>query len=315
MGDSAYSIIDELRREIYGEYRSQDISIFLCGGASKDQALFRYRLGKTITTLQSKYMYSVYYPETLFTEVMSGYKRVDLLKLENQLAESVNSVVIPLQSPGTFTELGAFTNHKELFSKLIVIMDQEYKTKKSFINDGPIAYLKKNRRESIIYGDFSCTRNNIKELAYKVTEVARSISTNYALPEKLDNPITSQLFYLCVIFLFDPISITDFERIVSKLSNKPIGYYGTDTILSYLITQCNIRVLNNKLLTFKESSFTNILSRKGYKDNQIWKLVSFLSKLRIQALNLYYRRNGVIFGEGESSIYRQLEITNLLLKT
>lgn len=311
----ADSILEKLRKEIYQNYQNQDISLFLCGGASKEQASFRFMLGKKIASLQSRYMYSVYYPETLFSEVINGYGKIDLLSLENHLANSVNAIVIPLQSPGTFTELGAFTNHDNLFPKLIIIIDERYRLKKSFINDGPIAYLKRNRKDSIIYGSFSCETENITELTYRVTEIARTISNQHPLPIKFDNPITSQLFYLCIIYLFDPILITDFKKIVYRYNDNQKEYYNADTILSYLITQCNIRVINNKMLTFKESSFTTILERKGYKVHQISRLIIFLSDLRVSALNLYYRKNGVNFGEGGASIYRQLEITKLLSKT
>jgi len=54
----------------------------------------------------------------MFIEFILGHQKQDLLTLENLLADSVNTVVILLQSPGTFTELGAFTNYEKLTEML-----------------------------------------------------------------------------------------------------------------------------------------------------------------------------------------------------
>jgi len=99
-------------------------------------------LGDKIHNIKAKNTYNVYYPETLFAEIANGYQRRDLLTLENLLALSVTSIVVPLESPGTFAELGAFANHEILKDKLIIITNPKHKMARSFINDGPIAKVK-----------------------------------------------------------------------------------------------------------------------------------------------------------------------------
>lgn len=69
-----------------------DITIFLCGGTSKEEATFRSSLGKHLMSLKLKYRYSVYFPENMFFEMILGHKKYDLLSLENLLANSVNCI-------------------------------------------------------------------------------------------------------------------------------------------------------------------------------------------------------------------------------
>ena len=108
----------ELKEYFESELQSADeIPIFLCGGSSSEHKRLRAKLGKQISHIISKYTYSVHYPEDMFIELIAGHHGKDLLTLENVLANSVHCVVILLQSPGTFAELGAFSNHNELCNK------------------------------------------------------------------------------------------------------------------------------------------------------------------------------------------------------
>ena len=100
------------------------ISIFLCGGNSVTEEKFRRNLGYNISRIHSKYQYSFYYTEDMFIELILGHQHKDLLSLEDLLAKGVHCVLILLQSPGTFTELGAFTNYPDLKDKLKIPEDR-----------------------------------------------------------------------------------------------------------------------------------------------------------------------------------------------
>ncbi len=77
---STSKIIDisqELKREFLDELpRTSEISLFLCGGGSAEELRFRRQLGKKISRIKSKYLYSVYYPEDMFIELILGQKTV-----------------------------------------------------------------------------------------------------------------------------------------------------------------------------------------------------------------------------------------------
>lgn len=165
-----------------------------------------------ISSIKAKHKYNVYYPETLFAEIANGYEKRDLLTLENLLALSVNSIVIPLESPGTFAELGAFANHKILKDKLIIITKQKYRMTRSFINDGPIAKIKDSETSKVLY--FDLTDSNIDQIAYKITDVSRGMIKKRGSQGSLRNPLIAILYYFILIYIFDPINKKSFMKLL-----------------------------------------------------------------------------------------------------
>ena len=66
-------------------------------------------------------------------------KSIDLLVFEQFLAEVSDAVILFVESPGAFCELGAFAYADASFSdKLIIIMDEQYRDSHSFISTGPV---------------------------------------------------------------------------------------------------------------------------------------------------------------------------------
>lgn len=288
-----FDILKKLRTILEKDFAFTEYSIFLCGGAGKDEAKFRRSLGRKIASLKSKYAYSVYYPEDLFLELMYGHSRHNLLDLENFLAKNVDGVVIPLESPGTFTELGAFVNHDELRKKVIAIVKPKFRNDNSFINKGPVALLKSNRLESVIYSELN--ESEITKLAYSITIKVRGLrgkSDEFALD--LSNPIASQLFYLCVVYLLDPLSIDHFRMIVryfNKQESDTSLIVLEETILNRVHSHNNIGIDSQNRLICKEGGFIRILQSKGLTKSQVLKLMNELSELRVAVINLYYRKN------------------------
>ncbi len=190
-----YFLVDPLK--------SKDFSIFLCGGSTLSQEKFRRTVGNDISITRSQYRYKVYYPEDMFVELMLGHDKKDLLSLENMLAESSHSVTILVNSPGTFTELGAFANHPKLKNKLILLVDNKYKKSKSFISLGPIRYLQKKTASKVVY--LPLNQDNIRNITKAITVVCRDIAKKNPPNASLSNPILSYEFYLSLIYIFDKI--------------------------------------------------------------------------------------------------------------
>ncbi|MDD2220387.1 MAG: retron St85 family effector protein [Clostridia bacterium] len=70
---------------------------------------------------------------------------IDLLTFEEFLAEVSDAIILFVESPGSFCELGAFAYADALFSdKLIVVMDEKYRGSRSFISTGPVLKAKGN---------------------------------------------------------------------------------------------------------------------------------------------------------------------------
>ena len=131
-----------LRDELIARFRARKVAfaslkhvVFLCGGnnSSRRDYLYEY-LGKWV-------------PEALVFQADDVWRRIasstllNALEMEAQLAALADAVIIIVESPGTFAELGAFSNSEALRKKLIPILDQEYEEAQSFINTGPVRWI------------------------------------------------------------------------------------------------------------------------------------------------------------------------------
>lgn len=81
----------------------------------------------------------------------------ELVTFENDIAQLSDLVLLFSESPGSFTELGVFASHKEIAKKTLVVIQQKYLGKDSFIAKGPIAYFNSISKKSV----FSLTNSSI----------------------------------------------------------------------------------------------------------------------------------------------------------
>jgi hypothetical protein len=294
-------IAKELKKRFVDETRNlNEISIFLCGGGGTEESKFRRGLGGKISKTVSKYKYSVYYPEDMFIELILGHQREDLLTLENLLADSANAIVILLQSPGTFTELGAFTNYEKLCNKLIVVLNPKFARARSFINLGPIRYLKRNTKSKILYS--SMEKGNLDTLAKQIVDSARDVAKHSVPVRNLANPISAYRFYLGLIYVFDPIPKDAIATVARTFAVKDetILVTAAETVINSLINERKLSLSSGSLSTTSkgvEDLIYNDRSKKSARD-----VSEFLTSLRLAALNLTLRRNQTgIWGEAEGS--------------
>lgn len=296
MHDRILNILEILKSQFLTSPPENEFSIFLCGGNRKESSLLRRELGNMVSNVTSKYKYSVFYPEDIFFELLLGNKGHDLLSLENLLADSVNCVVILLQSPGTFTELGAFANYPKLKDKLVVLIDSSYAHKKSFINSGPVKYLKNKTESIVIYTSLNIS--NIDSIAKRITESVRVIS-KYSKPVyDIANPILAYRFYLALIYVFEPISLENIKKLTNEISQVKDDSLSatTEAVISSLINERKIlfssQMYSSTLKGINEILKPNNSKRINKKTN------AFLTDLRIEALNLSLRKKFKNYGVG-----------------
>ena len=80
-----------------------------------------------------------------------------MLTFEEFLAEVSDCIILFVESPGSFCELGAFSYADKLFSdKLAIIIDKQYEGSESFIITGPTAKARKDGSD-IIYASLNGT--------------------------------------------------------------------------------------------------------------------------------------------------------------
>ena len=127
-------LVSTLRTRLVRTHRESPV-VFLCGGAeSKARPFLRDYFGA------HRPGWLVFYADDVWRHVESE-GTMNSLDMERELAALADAVLIVVESPGTFTELGAFAMQDDLRRKLLVLMDQRYEHHASFINTGPARWV------------------------------------------------------------------------------------------------------------------------------------------------------------------------------
>lgn len=270
----------------------REFNVFLCGGKSSQQVSLRDKLRAKLTKTKSSYNYTVYYPEELFNELLYGHANKDLIELENLLAESVSCVVLVIESAGSFVELGAFANHEKLSDKLVVVLDEKYRKDKSFINLGPVRFLKNMSKSQVIYHSFDI--KDIDKLAKSIRESIRKLSSSKCIVKGFSNPIQSRSLYLAITYCFAPVSKNSIREIAFSLSDE-----SKDKVLSSTETAC-VSLLNEGLILLTRENIhitpkgAEFLKVRFRKEREIEKINCFLNNARINFINHTYRKRGIL---------------------
>lgn len=223
-------IANEIYQDIFTKIEHVNVDLFLCGGAS----------GKTWTSARDQIkadliknpQLSILYPEDLFMEILSR-KKYDLLTLEKFLANNSDVILIVCESPGSFTELGAFVNNAETVEKVVVLIKTKYKNAKSFIMQGPVEYVKARNKNNIIFYN-----NDIEDAIAKINNYLRiNLGVGSARKRKLMNKdinlITGQFnFIILLLYFFRAIEIKDLSKYIKELYSVK-GYQDGNCDLIY----------------------------------------------------------------------------------
>jgi hypothetical protein len=194
-------------------YRFRRISpvIFICGGLnSAPRNTLRDYLKKRKPDLQ------IFYAEQVW-ELISANPGLGALKMESDLAALSDLIVIIVESPGTFAELGAFSHVEALRKKLLPIVDRKYRGANSFINTGPIRWID---AESNFRPTIWTRHSQILECADELEQRIASIPK--PKPEKVSDLARSRkhlLFFVCdLVGVLAPTTIDAIEFFMSKIA-------------------------------------------------------------------------------------------------
>jgi len=124
-------LIERLKRPSYTFKNLRNV-IFLCGSANSAP---RDALAAYLRKYHPNKL--VFYAEEVWSH-MAKNSASSALEMENRLAELADIVIIIVNSPGTFAELGAFSLNDRLRRKLLPILDVDHRDAPSFINTGPV---------------------------------------------------------------------------------------------------------------------------------------------------------------------------------
>lgn len=163
-------LIERLRAEIGTHKRLRKV-VFLCG-ASRSPS--RDWLADYIRQYHENKL--VFYADEVWA-LIASLKLLNALQMEDCLASLADAIVIIVESPGTFSELGAFSLRRELREKILAILDSRYESANSFINTGPIAWINKESLfKPAIYTNLSAilrAAGDIDERLRRLPEVGR----------------------------------------------------------------------------------------------------------------------------------------------
>ncbi len=162
-----YNTFKIIYEEVFSNTFSQSYYVFLCGGAGKNH------IRNQICTMLEKDNYQVFYPEDLFIDMLNRNKKSDLLDFENLLAKNSDMICVICESMGSAVELGAFVQNAEIQKKMVAAIEQKYSRDKSFINLGPLKYLSKINKNSILYYTKNELDTFVKQLVTNFNKINR----------------------------------------------------------------------------------------------------------------------------------------------
>lgn len=298
------TIARKIREDIFKPAFSFKTSIFLCGADIFQKTTTRHKISEV---LSNSYHYSMYYdlifPEDIFDELLYSSHAPDLLSLENLLADSVDAVIMIPESPGSFTELGAFASNEKLRNKLVCVIDERFKKKKSFINQGPLKLVKQANKSNIVYINpeniGKSIVNGIKTFApfTKDTEIEKIITALRKLKRtttKAENMITLlQLdkFLLPAIYILEPVKNETLANIVANaIEDSRYSKSSTITALTMMTKKRYIEFTDEgyKLTELGTNEFLSFRKKNSrYKEQD--RTVA-IDNLRLEVLNLKHRK-------------------------
>lgn len=253
----------EIYEKVFSNIQQGNIDVFLCGGAS-DSKKQSYR-DKIRDILNDDKSISILYPEDLFTEMLNK-KKYDLLTLEKFLANNSDLIVIVCESPGSFTELGAFVNNEMTLKKVVVLLHVNFKNAKSFIRQGPVEYVKKRNSNNVIFYD-----NNVDETVKKIVKYIRNKFGFWGYKNRkiefkdLDLISGQYYFIILLLYFFVQYNVKELIGIISKIyESKNYEQKEFDVIYN-----SSIKRLYKDRMIKKELASNNIdtqykLTKKGY---------------------------------------------------
>jgi len=203
-------IVNSLSPEHY-RFRRISPVIFICGGLnSAPRDVLRDYLKRRKPELQ------IFHAERVW-ELISANPGLGSLKMESDLAALSDLIVLIVESPGTFAELGAFSHVRAIRKKLLPILDQQHRAANSFINTGPIRWID---AESDFRPTIWTRHNQILECANELE--LRIDAIPKPKPEKVSDLARSRkhlLFFVCdLVGLLAPTTVETIEFFMSKIA-------------------------------------------------------------------------------------------------
>lgn len=146
--------------------------------------------------------------------------RYDLLTVENFIADFADCIIMVLETPSVFAELGAFTVQDKLVKKLLVINDTAFKNCPSFISRGPLAIVDtRSRFKPVLYADLRTVLSAAKEIESRLDCIRRTYNQRVDMSSPLERIAPKhRILLLCdLVWIFAPVRLVDLVEILKQL--------------------------------------------------------------------------------------------------
>lgn len=203
--------------------------VFLCGGALSPDPAAQPKRCVLERYMREELHCRVFYAEHVWQSLSRDLKantRSSLLELERDFARYADAIVLVLESAGAICELGAFAMEDSLRAKLIVLHDRKHKHETSFIQAGPLTWLRTSANASspcdVISVPFDAIESSREPLKRSLERAARL--TGPLGPEGVIDR-SAMLFVLQdLVYIFGAQPLRKFVAIVAealKLTSEP----------------------------------------------------------------------------------------------
>jgi hypothetical protein len=211
-------------RSPWYRFRRVEPVLFLCGArASPRRDALRGYLRKRQPSL------GLFYAERVW-EHIAGQSDLSALKMEADLAALADLVVIIVESPGTFAELGAFSLSDPLRRKVLPILDERYQKEPSFISTGPVRWIdRESDFKPAIYGPLARILETVEEVEERIARIPKSRSVGMS---DLGSSPKHLLFFLCdLIAVIYPATPDMIKYYVGRIAPKLAKEAKVDTLI------------------------------------------------------------------------------------
>lgn len=188
--------------------------VFLCGGFdSPRRTILRAYLEKQHPGLQ------VFFAEPIW-DAISKNTTMSALEMEQQFARLADVVVVVVESPGTFAELGAFSLVSELRKKLLLLLEKKYQSDPSFINTGPVKWADaESHFAPAIYAPFETILSAASEVDERLARLAHPDTA--AMIHDLHTLPKHFLFFVCdLVSVIGPASADIVRFFVQEIMSE-----------------------------------------------------------------------------------------------
>ncbi|RZO62394.1 MAG: hypothetical protein EVA89_09155 [Sandaracinaceae bacterium] len=231
------SLLGRLRRPKY-RFRNLRPVYFICGGFGSPR---RDEIAEYLRKEKPDAL--VFYADDAWNHLVQSRTDLNALEMESVFAQLSDCVLIVVESPGTFAEVGAFSLSPDLRRKTLAVTNREFRDHPSFLNTGPLNWIARDSSfGGPIHADFGSVLDSIDQILERLARVKHRRTAEVidicAAPKLL------QLLIADIVGIFGPVSVAEVSAFMHALMPESMTSLEEDTIRFHLSLGIALRYLS-----------------------------------------------------------------------